>query len=340
MREPVSSPFTSFLAQHFDQINDYLATFFDGQATSTDIERYLYAPLSAFTANAGKRHRPLICMLAATAVGGSFESARSAAAAIEHFQSGALIHDDIADNGQLRRGKPCMHLTEGTGLAINCGDLALTMVTKTVLDDPTLESDVKLRVLHELTEMIVRTIEGQALDLGWVRDGRFDISVDDYLDMATHKTAFYSGATPLAADNGSGGNDEQIEALRAFGLHTGLAFQIQDDLLNLVGTKEAANKDFRTDITEGKRTLVAVHALSDERHHDEVEAILSSGTDDPAQLARAVEIFQETDSIDYAHTYALDLTAKAKAAIENVELDPHARELFLSMADFFVERLN
>ena len=167
MREPVSSPFTSFLAQHFDQINDCLATFFDGQATSADIERYLYTPLSAFTANAGKRHRPLICMLAATAVGGSFESARSAAAAIEHFQSGALIHDDIADNGQLRRGKPCMHLTEGTGLAINCGDLALTMVTKTVLDDPTLEADVKLRVLHELTEMSVRTIEGQALDLGW-----------------------------------------------------------------------------------------------------------------------------------------------------------------------------
>ena len=234
-----------------------------------------------------------------------------------------------------------MHLTEGTGLAINCGDLALTMVTKTVLDDPTLESDVKLRVLHELTEMIVRTIEGQALDLGWVRDGRFDISVDDYLDMATHKTAFYSGATPLAAGAIiGGGSDKQIEALRAFGLHTGLAFQIQDDLLNLVGTKEAANKDFRTDITEGKRTLVAVHALSDERRHDEVEAILSSGTDDPAQLARAVEIFQETGSIDYAHTYALDLTAKAKAAIENVELDPHARELFLSMADFFVERLN
>ena len=217
-----------------------------------------------------------------------------------------------------------MHLTEGTGLAINCGDLALTMVTKTVLDDPTLESDVKLRVLHELTEMIVRTIEGQALDLGWVRDGRFDISVDDYLDMATHKTAFYSGATPLAAGAIIGGGSDQI----------------QDDLLNLVGTKEAANKDFRTDITEGKRTLVAVHALSDERHHDEVEAILSSGTDDPAQLARAVEIFQETGSIDYAHTYALDLTAKAKAAIENVELDPHARELFLSMADFFVERLN
>ena len=342
MREPVSSPFTSFLAQHFDQINDYLATFFDGQATSADIERYLYTPLSAFTANAGKRHRPLICMLAATAVGGSFESARSAAAAIEHFQSGALIHDDIADNGQLRRGKPCMHLTEGTGLAINCGDLALTMVTKTVLDDPTLESDVKLRVLHELTEMIVRTIEGQALDLGWVRDGRFDISVDDYLDMATHKTAFYSGATPLAAGAIiGGGSDEQIEALRAFGLHTGLAFQIQDDLLNLVGTKEAANKDFRTDITEGKRTLVVVHALQNAapEARERLVEILSSKERDPEVLAEAVAIMEETGSIDYARTFAEDLTLNAKARLAGALPPSQYRDLLVSMADWFVNRL-
>ena len=156
MREPVSSPFTSFLAQHFDQINDYLATFFDGQATSADIERYLYAPLSAFTANAGKRHRPLICMLAATAVGGSFESARSAAAAIEHFQSGALIHDDIADEAELRRGEPCLHLTEGLGLAINMGDLALSMVNGPVVNDPLLEDAVKVRVIKELIAMTCR----------------------------------------------------------------------------------------------------------------------------------------------------------------------------------------
>lgn len=150
MREPVSSPFTSFLAQHFDQINDYLATFFDGQATSADIERYLYAPLSAFTANAGKRHRRLSVCSPQPQWAVALRAPAAPRHAIEHFQSGALIHDDIADNGQLRRGKPCMHLTEGTGLAINCGDLALTMVTKTVLDDPTLESDVKLRVLTSL----------------------------------------------------------------------------------------------------------------------------------------------------------------------------------------------
>ena len=340
MREPVSSPFTSFLAQHFDQINDYLATFFDGQATSADIERYLYTPLSAFTANAGKRHRPLICMLAATAVGGSFESARSAAAAIEHFQSGALIHDDIADNGQLRRGKPCMHLTEGTGLAINCGDLALTMVTKTVLDDPTLEADVKLRVLHELTEMIVRTIEGQALDLGWARDKRYDITPDDYLCMAIHKTAHYSGAVPLAVGAiVGGGTEEQIAALREYGLATGLAFQIQDDLLNIEGDPEIVGKDYASDITEGKRTLMVVHALKHSDKRDRLVEILSSKTTDIAELAEAVSIMREAGSLDYARDYASSLTDKAKEKLLQEIDESNARALLISMADYFINRM-
>ena len=340
MREPVSSPFTSFLAQHFDQINDYLATFFDGQATSADIERYLYAPLSAFTTNAGKRHRPLICMLAATAVGGSFESARSAAAAIEHFQSGALIHDDIADNGQLRRGKPCMHLTEGTGLAINCGDLALTMVTKTVLDDPALEADVKLRVLHELTEMIVRTIEGQALDLGWARDKRYDITPDDYLCMAIHKTAHYSGAVPLAVGAiVGGGTEEQIAALREYGLATGLAFQIQDDLLNIEGDPEIVGKDYASDITEGKRTLMVVHALKHSDKRDRLIEILSSKTTDIAELAEAVSIMREAGSLDYARDYASSLTDKAKEKLLQEIDESNARELLISMADYFINRM-
>lgn len=336
----VNHIFEKFLNEKTASFDSYMAEFF-GEGTHPDMWRYLYGPLSEFSNNAGKRHRPLICMLACRAVGGDDQMARAAGAAIEHFHTAALIHDDIADESQLRRGKPCLHHQIGEGLAINAGDLALSLVTGTVLVDDSLSDAVKLRVLKELVDMTTRTIEGQALDIGWARDERFDITVEDYLTMAAHKTAFYSGGVPLAVGAIiGGGSEEQIETLRAYGMSTGLAFQIQDDLLNLVGTEEATRKDFRGDITEGKRTLVAVHALSDKRHHDEVEAILSSGTDDPAQLARAVEIFQETGSIDYAHTYALDLTAKAKAAIENVELDPHARELFLSMADFFVERLN
>lgn len=337
----VLSPFAAFLGRHVDEINDYLMSYFRNQTNNADIEAYLYGPLGAFAENAGKRHRPLICMLAAQAVGGDFTSAISAAAAIEHFQSAALIHDDIADNGQLRRGKPCMYRTEGEGIAINCGDLALSLVTGSVLDDDSLDDAVKLRLLRELVDMTTRTIEGQALDLGWVRDERFDLTVDDYLTMATLKTAYYSGATPLACGAIiGGGTEEQIEALRTFGLHTGLAFQIQDDLLNLVGKKEARNKDFRTDITEGKRTLVAVRALSDAAHHDELVGILSSGATDPDVLAHTVDIFKQTGALDYAREYSFELTAKAKAALEPVELDAHSKSLFMSMADFFVERLS
>ena len=339
---PSNSAFYNFLADHMDQVNGYIAQLFEGRSNVADINGYLYEPLRGFTENAGKRHRPLICMLACQAVGGAFEAAKSPAVAIEVFQSAALIHDDIADNGQLRRGKPCLHISEGEGIAINCGDMALTWVTGIILNDDTLDDATKVRLLRELTAMTERTIEGQAMDLGWVRDGRFDISVDDYLCMATHKTAFYSGAVPLACGAiVGGGSEEQIEALRTFGMHTGLAFQIQDDLLNLVGKKEARNKDFRTDITEGKRTLVAMHALADPAVHDELQQILSSGADDPAVLAHTVEdIFTATGSIDYARNYALELTAKAKAALNGVELDEQCRELLLSMADFFVDRLN
>lgn len=329
--------FAEYLRAHHGDLDEYLLSFFEGKAETDDLERYLYAPLRSFAENGGKRHRPLICLLACRAVGGDPTLARSCAAAVEHFQSAALIHDDIADNGQLRRGKPCLYLTEGVGLAINCGDLDLTLVTEAVLNDPALPDDVRLRVMRELAAMTMRTIEGQALDLGWVRDERFDLTVDDYLRMATLKTAHYSGAVPLACGAIiGGGSTEQVEALRSFGLDSGLAFQIQDDLINLVGNDTA--KDFRTDITEGKRTLVAVHALADPAAHDEVEAILRSGTSDPAQLARCVELFEQTGSIAYAHGVAEDLITRAKAALAGIELDEDCRTLFLEMADFFLDR--
>lgn len=339
----MESPFAAFLEKNIDAFNAYLATYFEGQTTDPGIERYLYRPLAEFSGNAGKRHRPLICMLAARAVGGDFNAARSAAAAVEHFQSAALIHDDIADEGRLRRGKPCMYLIEGEGIAINAGDLALSLVTGAVLDDDTLTDTMKIRLLHELVDMTTRTIEGQALDLGWARDDRFDLVEDDYLTMATHKTAYYSGATPLACGAIiGGGTEEQVECLRAFGLDTGLAFQIQDDLLNLVGAAEAKKKDFRSDITEGKRTLMVVHALTHAapEAREELVGILRAHTSDEALLARAVEIMEEAGSIAHARAYSLELTTRAKERLEPLELDPKAKQLFMSMADFFVDRLS
>ncbi len=330
--------FELYLKRNAKKLDAYLADFFS-DGSHPDMDRYLYRPLSAYTANAGKRHRPLICLLACEAVGSSQDRARSAAAAIEHFHTAALIHDDIMDSSLTRRGEPCMHTVEGTALAINAGDLALSLVTGAVVNDPGLDEHTKLLVLKELVDMTTRTIEGQALDIGWARDDRFDITVEDYLLMANHKTAYYSGAVPLAIGSIiGGGTSAQTEALRAFGMAAGLAFQIQDDVLNLVGTKEATKKDFRSDITEGKRTLVAVHALCHSPNRERLLAILSARATDPAVLAEAVEIMQASGSVEYANTYARDLVIGAKHELDSALPKSRAKDLLLSMADFFVKR--
>jgi len=334
--------FERFLRTAASGFNEYLESgLHDG--THPDMARYLYVPLSQYTANAGKRHRPLICILACEAVGGQSERAWPAAAAIEHFHTAALIHDDIMDCSLTRRGEPCMHVTEGEALAINAGDLALSLVTGTVVKAQNLEPVIRLRVLEELVDMTTRTIEGQALDIGWARDNRFDLTVDDYLLMANHKTAFYSGAVPLAVGAIVGGGTEaEIEALRDFGMATGLAFQIQDDILNLVGTREATGKDFRSDITEGKRTLAVVHALeySAEGERLRLLEILASHTEDAAIAEEAVAIMTASGSIAFARTYARDLVLNAKDALEAALPQSDSRDLLLSMADFFIERDN
>ena len=333
--------FESYLKSFADPVGELINSYIP-QGSHGDMDRYLYAPLYQYSENAGKRHRPLICFAACLAVGGDPDRAMSAAAAIEHFHSAALIHDDIADEAELRRGEPCLHLTEGLGLAINMGDLALSMVNGPVVNDPLLDDATKVRVISELISMTCRTVEGQALDLGWARDGRYDITPEDYLTMAVHKTAHYSGAVPLAVGAiVAGASEEQVEALRSYGLDTGLAFQIQDDLLNLVGTDEAKKKDFRSDITEGKRTLVVVHALQNAgaAARARLVEILSSKERDPEVLAEAVAIMEEAGSVDYARAYAENLSQNAKARlVEVIEPSPY-RDLLVSMADWFVNRL-
>lgn len=327
----------NYASQVGDVVNSYIPT-----GTHPDMDTYLYGPLLRYSQNGGKRHRPLICFASCLAVGGDVRKAVSAAAAIEHFHTAALIHDDIADEAETRRGEPCLHLTEGVGLAINMGDLGLSLVNGTVVKDPLLDDHTKVRVINELIDMTRRTIEGQALDIGWARDERYDITPEDYLVMATHKTAHYSGAVPLAIGAIIGeGTESEIEGLRNYGLDTGLAFQIQDDLLNLIGKKESTQKGFRDDITEGKRTLMVVHALQTLEGADRSRLIeiLSSHTRDEDELAEAVDIMINSGSIEYAHNYAENLTSIAKNRLLDIIGPSDARDLLVSMADWNVNRL-
>ena len=338
--------FAEYLAEKRPAIEAYLvghapAPLSDETHAGDDLSRYLYDPFARFTRSGGKRTRPALVLLGCEAVGGDASCALSAAAAIEDFQSAALIHDDIADEGEMRRGQPCVHRTEGVGVAINVGDLGIVRTFGGVLEDESLDGTTKLRVLEEIAQMEQRTVEGQALDLGWARDGRWDITTGDYLTMAAHKTAFYSAASPLSIGAiCGGGTDAQIEALSSFGMDAGLAFQLQDDLLNLVGDAEAQGKDFRSDITEGKRTMIVCWALEHlaGAEKDELLGILSSHATDASVLARAVELMEGAGAVDAVRDYAHDLARSAKASLKGVGLAGDARAVLESMADFFVER--
>ncbi len=314
-------------------------------APADDLDRYLYAPLAHFTAGDGKRVRPVLALIGAEAVGGQASQALSCGVAIELFQSAALIHDDIADASELRRGEPCLYRTEGLGLAINAGDLALTRVFEIVLADDTLPADRRLRVLEELVRMERHTLEGQALDLGWARDGRWDVTSDDYLYMIDGKTAWYTVASPLYAGAlAAGAEPDAARGLIGVGLPAGLAFQLQDDLLNLVGDADAQGKDFRSDITEGKRTLAVVWALEHllDAQRSELVGLLESGTTESSQLARAVELIELGGGIEKCRELAVEKTTEAQRRARGLAecgvITDEAADLLVSMADFFINR--
>lgn len=323
-----------------------------------DLNTYLYQPLRGFSATGGKRVRPALVLLATQAVHGNIEAALPVACAIEDFQSAALIHDDIADKSELRRGEPCLYRRLGTGLAINVGDAALVHTIGRICHGNAYDETTRLRLIDALISMQEHTLEGQALDLGWTQENRWDITPDEYLFMATSKTAYYSAAYPLLCGAiVGGGTAEQRSALEAFGLKAGLAFQLQDDLLNLVGNAKTQGKDFRSDITEGKRTLLVVKAIevllanaksnakssaSDaataKASYKKLISLLSSKTNDPILLEEAVELIVSTGAVDDVRAYAQTLIAEAKGCLEEAPFDAEARDTLLSMADFFVNR--
>lgn len=317
-----------------------------------DVDKYLYNPIFEYNENLGKLHRPLTCLASYLAVSNAnFDNVCDVypvAAAIEHFQTAALIHDDIADGGQIRRGKPCMHKVYGDGLAINAGDFGLSLVVGSVIQASkkcNYSGKKVLRIIDELVKMEYSTIEGQAMDLGWAKDKRFDILEQDYLTMAQKKTAFYSAAIPcvlgaICAD----ATDAVVDNMREFGKRVGLAFQIQDDILNLIDLGDgsfAKNKDFRSDITEGKRTLLVVKALelSSKNDADNLREILLSETSDKDKLDCAVEIIEKSGSLEYANSYAQKLSDNAKKYLSDLP-ESSWKALLLDMATWTCKRVN
>jgi geranylgeranyl diphosphate synthase type II len=239
---------------------------------------YLYDPLSAHLSRLGKSIRPALCIATCRAFGGEAKAATKSAAAIEMLHNAFLVHDDIEDQSELRRGQPTMHAEHGVPLAVNAGDMLNALSLRLLRENlPILGPRLTWRVFDEFDHMMQESLEGQAMELGWVRDNRCDLTQSDYLRMVLKKTCWYSFIQPcrigalIATHDGI-----NLDRLNRFGYYLGAAFQIQDDLLNLTGDQNRYGKEIAGDLLEGKRTLMLIHLLdhADSRDRQRVRTFL------------------------------------------------------------------
>ncbi|WIM88384.1 polyprenyl synthetase family protein [Candidatus Mycobacterium wuenschmannii] len=232
--------------------------------------QWLYAPMREYPSRPGKALRPALCLSAGRAFGAEANELLGLAVAIELLHNAFLVHDDIADGSEMRRGRPTLAASHGMAAALNAGD-ALAVVAGQVLRRSTrrLDRDLADLVWAEFDTMAMRTLEGQATEVGWQLDNVEELQPDDYLHLIMHKTCWYTTIHPLrvGAIVGSGGTAD-LGPLVRFGFHFGAAFQIRDDLLNLVGDEQLYGKEILGDLYEGKRTLPLVHLASTARGSD------------------------------------------------------------------------
>lgn len=267
--------------------------------------RYLYDLVEAYQARSGKGFRASLCLAACRAFGGRTEDAIDVAVALEFLHSAFLIHDDIEDGATLRRGEPALHLSHGVALALNAGDglcaLAMSSLARCVARQP---PEVGGTVMAEVAHLFRRTVEGQAWELGWIADKNFDISEEDYLQMVLGKTCWYSTIHPcrLGALIGSKGK-ANLNALVPFGTYLGAAFQLRDDIDNLVPADEGYGKDVACDIIEGKRTIPLLHLLAhcSESQRQEVMRLIAPDCQLAREwrISRVLRLMREFDSLSY-----------------------------------------
>lgn len=287
----------------------------------------------------GKKIRPSMVVLSAVAVGGAPEEALKTAAAVELIHTFSLIHDDIMDADDMRRGEPSVHVIWGEPMAILAGDTLFSKAFETVLETPidNVSYERVVGALKTVVDSCIKICEGQASDMCF--EGNFDVSEEAYMNMIYKKTgALIAAATKSGAIIG-GGTPEQVELLSEYGRLVGLAFQIQDDYLDVVSDEENLGKPVGSDIVEGKMTLMVVNALSKASPEDKKELIAILEAEDDTNVTRALELFNKYGSIDYAKNIALDNVNTAKTLLDELE-DSEAKESLSMIADFVVERIH
>ncbi|MGH9373816.1 MAG: polyprenyl synthetase family protein [Vicinamibacterales bacterium] len=254
--------------------------------------------------------RPSLLIASARAFEVTTEDALNTAAAVELMHNAMLVHDDIEDISDLRRGAPSLHKQAGVALAMNAGDaLGLLCLQPLIENVSVLGPPLTLTILEEALETMFQAVEGQAWELGWRKDNVVDLDWSDYLRMITKKTCWYTAIFPcragaLIATARPLGPEQFVQ----FGYFLGATFQIQDDILNVAGSRERYGKDFAGDIVEGKRTLMLIHLFKNAGRRDLTrlrEYFALPYSERCAENSRwVVRLMEDHGSIEFSRSFA------------------------------------
>jgi len=298
----------------------------------------LYEPISYILSIGGKRMRPALLLLACDLFGGDVEKAIEPALAIEVFHNFTLMHDDIMDEAPLRRGKATVHEKWNANVAILSGDAMMVEANRLMMK---VDDSILRRVLDVFNDTATGVCEGQQIDMSF--EQRNDVSIEEYINMIRLKTAVLLGGTLKIGSIIGGATSTDADLIDAFGVNLGIAFQLQDDILDVYGDPEKFGKQVGGDIISNKKTYLLLKALelANPSQKAELKQWLSVSLSDPKEKVAAVtEIYNQLQVRRYAEEAMQGYADKAFAALDSINQPEGHKQYLRDFADGLMVREN
>ncbi len=323
--------------EKFNKVYDRERGIIDEKLSGLLVQRQpasLYSPASYILDLSGKRLRPFLVLLAVKAGGGKYKDAYNAALAVEMLHSFTLVHDDIMDNADIRRGQMTLHKKYDLSTAILSGDVLLAVAYEYLLKDAKTNANA---VIAEFTRGLIEVCEGQGLDKEF--EARKKVGLDEYLVMITKKTAVLVETCCAIGALIAGADKKTVAGLRNFGLNVGIAFQIQDDLLDIIANEKEFGKKIGGDLIEGKKTFLLLTALKNARGKNlaSIKRVINERGIPESEVILYKRIFEDTGAIEEAKRTIRIYTDKALKSLR-VLPDSADKEIFHWLSDLLIKR--
>lgn len=304
------------------------------ELTFSNSPKSLYDPIDYILKIGGKRIRPYLVLLAAESFGGDYKKALGAALSVECFHNFTLMHDDIMDSANLRRGNETVHLKWDTNQSILSGD-ALLIYSYNLLQ--VYEPTIYKKLNNVLNNVALQVCEGQQLDLDF--EHKSDVSFEDYINMIKLKTAVLVGAALKMGAIISEANDKDLINIYKFGVNLGIAFQLQDDYLDTFGNEELVGKSIGGDIIENKKTALFHLSLlnANKQQANDLIALFNNSSLEN-KVINTTKIFKETKADIKTLELVEDYTNLALQSINGLSISNESKQIFIDFSNSLLER--